>query len=78
MSGSIRLHNPGQFEQVFDVAGHVLAGGESRTVDATDEITDQLVERGVILAAPSEPSLIARRKKTQPTNADGETKGNES
>ena len=78
MSGSIRLHNPGQFEQVIDDVGHVLAGGESRDVEATDAFTDLLVERGVILAAPSEPSLIARRKKTQPTNADGETKGNES
>jgi hypothetical protein len=78
MSGSIRLHNPGQFEQVIDDVGHVLAGGESRTVDATDDFTDLLVERGVILAAPSEPSLISRRIKQKPTNADGETKGNAS
>jgi hypothetical protein len=79
MSGSIRLHNPGQFEQVIDVAGRVLGGGESRTVDATDDYTDLLIERGVILAAPSEPSLIARRSKPKPTStADGETKGNAS
>lgn len=76
MSGT-RLHNPGQFEQVIDYVGHVLAGGESRTVDETDEFTDQLIERGVILAAPSEPSLIARRKQ-KPTNEDGATKGNAS
>lgn len=78
MSGRIRIHNPGQFEQVFDDAGHVLAGGESRIVTETDAFTDSLVERGVILAAPSEPSLIVRRTKPKPTNADGETKGNES
>jgi hypothetical protein len=78
MSGSIRLHNPGQFEQVIDDVGHVLAGGESRVVDSTDAFTDQLIERGVILAAPSEPSLINRRQKPKPTNADGETKGNAS
>lgn len=76
MSGT-RLHNPGQFEQVFDAVGHVLAGGESRVVAETDGFTDQLIERGVILAAPSEPSLIARRKH-KPTTADGETKGNAS
>lgn len=78
MSGSIRLHNPGQFEQVIDAVGHVLAGGESRTVDETDAYTDTLIERGVILSAPSEPSLIARRTKSKPLPADGETKGNES
>ena len=77
MSGSIRLHNPGQFEQVIDDVGHVLAGGESRVVATTDGYTDQLIERGVILAAPSEPSLISRRPKPKPTS-DGETKGNAS
>lgn len=76
-SGSIRLHNPGQFEQVFDKAGHVLAGGESRTVESTDAYTDDLVARGVILAGPAEPSLIARRKPKTPTPAtDGTTEGN--
>ena len=78
MSGSIRLHNPGQFEQVIDTVGHVLAGGESRTVDATDDFTDLLVERGVILSSPSEPSLISRRTKPKPTPTDGDTKGNAS
>lgn len=78
MSGSMRLHNPGQFEQVYDTAGHVLAGGESRNVDATDDYTDRLIERGVILSAPSEPRLIRGRKNSQPTNADGETKGTNS
>ena len=78
MSGSIRLHNPGQFEQVIDTVGHVLAGGESRTVDDTDDFTKTLIERGVILAAPSEPSLISRRTKPKPTTADGDTKGNAS
>jgi hypothetical protein len=78
MSGSIRLHNPGQFEQVIDDVGHVLAGGESRVVTETDDFTKTLIDRGVILAAPSEPSLISRRTKQKPTNADGETKGNES
>lgn len=78
MSGSIRLHNPGQFEQVIDDAGHVLAGGESRVVDVTDDYTNRLIERGVILSAPSEPSLIARRTKSKPLPADGETKGNNS
>ncbi|WNN95966.1 hypothetical protein SEA_HIRKO_14 [Arthrobacter phage Hirko] len=76
MSGKTRLHNPGQFEQVIDYAGHVLAGGESRTVTATDAFTDQLVERGVILATVPEPSLIRGRSQPQPTNSDGETKGN--
>jgi hypothetical protein len=75
MSGSIRLHNPGQFEQVFDQAGHVLAGGESRTVEQTDPYTDDLIGRGVILSAPSEPSLINRRNKSKPLPADGDTKG---
>jgi hypothetical protein len=78
MSGKTRLHNPGQFEQVIDDAGHVLAGGESRTVPSTDAFTDQLIERGVILAAAPEPSLIRGRNKPQPTTADGETKGNAS
>jgi len=78
MSGKTRLHNPGQFEQVIDDAGHVLAGGESRTVSTTDAFTDQLIERGVILAAAPEPSLIRGRNKPKPTNADGETKGNAS
>jgi len=78
MSGSIRLHNPGQFEQVIDDVGHVLAGGESRVVDTTDDFTKTLIERGVILSAPSEPSLISRRPKQKPTTADGETKGNAS
>lgn len=78
MSGSIRLHNPGPSEQVIDNVGHVLAGGESRDVSGTDDFTDLLVERGVILAAPSEPSLINRRNKPKPTPADGETKGNAS
>jgi hypothetical protein len=78
MSGSIRLHNPGRSEQVIDDVGHVLAGGESRVVTETDAFTDRLVERGVILAAPSEPSLISRRNKPKPTNSDGETKGNAS
>ena len=78
MSGSTRLHNPGQFEQVIDTDGHVLAGGESRTVDTTDAYTDQLVDRGVILSAPSEPSLINRRTKPKPTaTADGDTKGSD-
>jgi hypothetical protein len=77
MSGT-RLHNPGQFEQVIDNAGHVLAGGESREVDETDDFTKTLIERGVILAAPSEPSLIKRRSNQKPTTADGETKGNAS
>ena len=76
MSGSIRLHNPGQFEQVFDSDGHVLAGGESRVVDSTDAYTDLLIERGVILSAPSEPGLINRRTKPKPT-ADGDTKGSD-
>jgi hypothetical protein len=76
MSGSIRLHNPGQFEQVIDDAGHVLAGGESRVVDETDAYTNLLIERGVILSAPSEPSLIARRKQKPPTPADGTKEGN--
>ena len=74
MSGSIRLHNPGQFEQVYDRAGHVLAGGESRTVKETDTYTDELVTRGVILSAPAEPSLIARRKTKTPD--DGTKEGN--
>ena len=78
MSGSIRLHNPGQFEQVIDTVGHVLAGGESRDVAETDDFTKTLIERGVILAAPSEPSLIKRRTTPKPTNADGDTKGNAS
>jgi hypothetical protein len=78
MSGRIRLHNPGQFEQVYDAAGHVLGGGESRDVDATDDFTDLLIDRGVILSAPSEPSLIRGRKNPKPTNADGETKGTNS
>ena len=78
MSGTTRLHNPGQFEQVIDLAGHVLAGGESRDVAETDDFTKTLIERGVILAAPSEPSLISRRQKPKPTTADGETKGNAS
>ena len=57
---------------------HVLAGGESRTVDTTDAYTDQLVDRGVILSAPSEPSLINRRTKPKPTaTADGDTKGSD-
>jgi hypothetical protein len=76
MSGSMRLHNPGQFEQVYDVAGHVLAGGESRVVTETDAYTDTLIERGVILSAPAEPSLIARRKTKTPQA--GTTEGNES
>jgi hypothetical protein len=75
MSGSIRLHNPGQFEQVIDATGHVLGGGESRVVDATDDYTDVLIARGVILSAPSEPSLINRRNKSKPLPADGDTKG---
>ena len=74
----MRLHNPGQYEQVIDAAGHVLAGGASRTVDATDEFTDRLIERGVILSSPSEPSLIRGRKTPQPTTEDGETKGKNS
>ncbi|QKY78964.1 hypothetical protein Jinkies_16 [Arthrobacter phage Jinkies] len=74
MSGSMRLHNPGQFEQVFDTAGHVLAGGESRVVTETDDYTDTLISRGVILSSPAEPSLIARRKKTTPQA--GTTEGN--
>jgi hypothetical protein len=78
MSGSMRLHNPGQYEQVIDTAGHSLAGGESRDVDTTDEFTDRLIERGVILSAPSEPRLIRGRKTPQPTSTDGETKGNAS
>lgn len=78
MSGKLRLHNPGQYEQVIDNAGHVLAGGESRTVATTDAFTDQLVDRGVILAAAPEPSLIRGRNTPKPTNADGETKGNAS
>jgi hypothetical protein len=69
MSG-IRLHNPGQFEQVFDQAGHVLAGGESRTVDDTDAYTDDLIARGVILSGPAEPSLIARRKSKNTTEGN--------
>jgi hypothetical protein len=73
MSG-IRLHNPGQFEQVIDAAGYVLAGGESRVVEKTDAYTDLLIERGVILSAPAEPSLIARRKKNTPQA--GTTEGN--
>ncbi|QDK01896.1 hypothetical protein SEA_VIBAKI_15 [Arthrobacter phage Vibaki] len=78
MSAKTRLHNPGQFEQVIDYAGHVLAGGESRVV-APDAFTDQLIERGVILAATPEPSPIRGRiKPPKPTNADGETKGNAS
>ena len=75
MSCSIRLQNPGQFLQVFDQAVHVLAGGESRVVDATDAYTDVLIARGVILSAPSEPSLINRRNKSKPLPADGDTKG---
>jgi hypothetical protein len=76
MSGSIRLHNPGQFEQVIDTDGHVLGGGESRVVDSTDAYTDVLIARGVILSAPSEPSLINRRNtKSKPLPADGDTKG---
>lgn len=78
MSGNTRLHNPGQFEQVFDLAGRVLAGGESRDVAEIDDFTKTLIDRGVILAAPSEPSLISRRQKPKPTTADGETKGNAS
>lgn len=71
MSGSnIRLHNPGQFEQVYDSVGHVLAGGESRTVDKTDAYTDELITRGVILSAPAEPSLIARRKSKNTTEGN--------
>jgi hypothetical protein len=70
MSGSIRLHNPGQFEQVFDQAGHVLAGGESRTVDETDAYTDDLIARGVVLSAPAVPSLIARRKSKNTTEGN--------
>ena len=76
MSGKTRLHNPGQFEQVIDYAGHVLAGGESRVVNAPDAFTDQLIERGVILSATPEPSPIRGRKTPKPANADGETKGN--
>lgn len=75
MSGT-RLHNPGQFEQVFDQAGHVLGGGESRTVETTDAYTDDLIGRGVILASPAEPSLIARRKPKTTTPADGTKEGN--
>jgi len=78
MSGKTRLHNPGPSEQVIDVAGHVLAGGESRHVTTTDEFTDLLIERGVILAAPSAPAETPGRTKPKPTNADGETKGNAS
>ncbi len=74
----MRLHNPGQYEQVIDSAGHVLAGGESRNVDATDEFTGRLIERGVILSSPSEPPLIRGRKTPKPSTADGEQKGNDS
>jgi hypothetical protein len=78
MSGSMRLHNPGQYEQVIDGVGHVLAGGESRDVDTIDDYTTLLIGRGVILSAPSEPRLIRGRKTPQPTEADGETKGTNS
>lgn len=74
----MRLHNPGQYEQVIDAAGHSLAGGESRDVKTTDDYTDRLIERGVILSAPSEPSLIRGRKTQKPTEADGTEKGIES
>lgn len=76
MSGSMRLHNPGQFEQVIDAAGHVLAGGESRDA-VPDDYTDRLIERGVILAGPVAPSLIRRPKTPKPIE-DGETKGTNS
>ena len=40
-----RLHNPGQYEKVFDDAGHIIAGGESVEVDSVDATT--LVATGV-------------------------------
>lgn len=67
---SKRLHNPNRHEKVFDDAGHIIAAGESITVENVDGTTKTLIERGELIVSDAKPSLRARRNQPNNNNSD--------
>ena len=71
-----RLHNPGQYEKVFDDAGHIIAGGESIEVESVDGTTKALIASGELIVTDPKPSIRSRRnqpnndKSAEPTDGD--------
>lgn len=72
-----RLHNPGPFEVVYDLVGHMLGGGESIEIEEIDPMTAELIERGILISVEAEPGLVRKKRepKTPPPAAADNARG---